>query len=274
MSQYLRPDATLGGDSIFGRTSGSLYSCIDETSPSDSDYIWSNNGVSGTSWYSMSDPGNVGSGTCTLRVRYAKSNAGTLTGSGATVRFRVLITQDTTTIASSSYYYPTGTWTTTEWSPDLSAITDWTAVRTYISCEGGTDRGVAVSWLELEVPDPIYEESFSESVTVGDSYAVTVAVNATITEDTNMSDVLTAGIPYFNSITETVTLTDSLSSGILWGDVINETVVMDDSYTMRVVEPNGWEIPADPEETWNVSGGDGGGDWQEIYKPDAEWNEE
>ena len=153
MAQTLRPtsDATNTGTGGFGD--------IDEASASDADFWWGDNNVAETLEVHVGDPTTPLSGTCTVRYRIAKTNAGTVDGGGNAVTVTAEVYEGATQQATDSAQTATGSWTPYEFTFAASAVTDWTDVRLRFttSASGGSPanrRGGAVSWAELETPDP------------------------------------------------------------------------------------------------------------------------
>ena len=156
MAQFLRPDSNITQSSFTGG-----FADIDETSPSDADYAYGANNTSAVLEVGLSDPsvGTPGSGTTTVRYRIAKVNNGTVSGTGNNLTVTMEVYQGGTLIASDTSQTPTGTWTQYEFNPDMSGVTDWTDLRLRFSTTGSggspaNRRGGAISWAELEAPDP------------------------------------------------------------------------------------------------------------------------
>ena len=156
MAQFLRPDSNITQSSFTGG-----FADIDETSPSDADYAYGANNTSAVLEVGLSDPsvGTPGSGTTTVRYRIAKVNNGTVSGTGNNLTVTMEVYQGGTLIASDTSQTPTGTWTQYEFNPDMSGVTDWTDLRLRFSTTGtggspANRRGGAISWAELEAPDP------------------------------------------------------------------------------------------------------------------------
>lgn len=161
MAQFARPDqdfiSTGWGDEPFD---GALWDNLDESSPSDTDFI--NTGYlgsgfsSGTADLRLSDisapliGGNTG--TVTLRFRYRNSDR----GAPGTGNVTVALKEGATTIASRLKA------TSTSWQQDdyvlssaeIASITDWTNLHVTISYTGvsGSTR-CEISWIELQTPN-------------------------------------------------------------------------------------------------------------------------
>ena len=156
MAEFLRPDGLISAGSWTGN-----HTALDEALPSDADRAYSQNNPNGSIFeVSLSNPsGTPGSGTFTVRYRHGQVNNGTLSGTGTATALDVSIVQGTTVIASDAQQAPSGAYATRTWAPDLSGISDWADVRFRAVATGGggspaNRRGVAISWVEVEVPDP------------------------------------------------------------------------------------------------------------------------
>jgi len=160
VSQFLRPDSNVTQTNFTGG-----YTAIDESSPSDADKAYANaENTTCVLEVGLSNPsGTPGVGTATARYRYAKTDlSGVENLSGFIPTLTVGIYQGATLITSQSAPDPAAMATQT-WTPDLSGVTDWTNVRarftvgTTRSVKPSTpsQRGVAITWFELEVPDSV-----------------------------------------------------------------------------------------------------------------------
>lgn len=135
-----------------------FYQSIDETSPNDADYIWSDNGASSGLSTFLTPTTTPQAGTSTMRVRAAKTFNGSLTGTGGSVTLRLLIFEQvggTPTLRyASSFINLTGSWVTSTFSASLSSIVDWSQVYAQFDiAPSAGDRGAAISWLEIEAPN-------------------------------------------------------------------------------------------------------------------------
>jgi hypothetical protein len=154
VAQFLRPDGNVTQTSF---TNG--FANIDEAVASDADFAYGANNVAAVLEVSLSNPaGTPGSGTCTVRYRIAKTNAGALNGSGSTVTVTGAIYQGAALIAADVARTATGSWVAYSFTFAASLVSDWTNLRfrATTSASGGTSanrRGGAVSWAELEAPD-------------------------------------------------------------------------------------------------------------------------
>ncbi len=165
MAQFLRPD---GNVTTTNFTNG--FSNIDEATASDVDFAYGANNVVAVLEVSLSNPSATpGSGTSTVRYRIARTNAGTVDGTGSAVTVTCAVVQGTTVLASDSAQTATGTWTQYSFNPDMSGVTDWNDVRLRFttSASGGSPanrRGAAVSWAELEAPDAAASQSLTPTL--------------------------------------------------------------------------------------------------------------
>lgn len=155
MSQFLRPDSNVTQSDF---TNG--FANIDESAASDADFAYGANNAAAVLEVGLSNPsGTPAAGTRTVRYRVAKTNAGTVDGAGNAVTVTAELYQGTSLIAADSARTATGTWTGYSFTPDTSSVTDWNDLRLRFttSASGGSPanrRGGAVSWAELETPDP------------------------------------------------------------------------------------------------------------------------
>ena len=152
MSQYLRPDSNIT-QTLW--TNG--YAEIDESSYSDSDYAYSTNNQVATLEVGLSDPGSTpDSGINTIRYRIAKTNAGTVAGTGNSLTVTASLREGASTqIVADSARTPNGTWTEYSFTFNTSAISDWTDLRLRFvtTASGGSPtnrRGCGLSWAEVE----------------------------------------------------------------------------------------------------------------------------
>lgn len=171
MAQFARPDsdvsfALLGGTPV--DTAGDRWQNIDESSPSDTDYVYSQNNPGGGSsaefgLSNVTDPG-VNTGHI-LRIRTAQIDedsgghpqAANTGGTATTCGWQLL--QGASVIESSSI--DPGEFTTTEVNlaeANVANITDYSDLRVFVNPSGGAGsagnrRAVAISWIELEIPD-------------------------------------------------------------------------------------------------------------------------
>lgn len=158
MAQFGRPDSdvTNTGNNGFG--------AIDEATASDADFWFGDNNVAEELEVSLSNVTDPSTDTGHIfRYRVAKTNAGTVDGGGNAVTVTARLMQGTTQIATDTAKTATGTWTQYSYtltSGEAAAISDYTDLRLEFvtSASGGAPanrRGGAVSWAELEVPDPL-----------------------------------------------------------------------------------------------------------------------
>lgn len=159
MAQFLRPDSDITTTSFNTSTGSTFYTLLDETSPSDTDYAWADNNANATLEVGLSNPGATpDSGTCTCRYRIAKTNNGTVTGTGSDPLTQGFVYEGATLIANDVSQTPTGTWTTYSFTFSSTLVTDFTDLRfrMEVIATGGRPadrRGAAVSWAEIETPD-------------------------------------------------------------------------------------------------------------------------
>lgn len=156
MAQFGRPDADVTN------TGNGGFADIDEASPSDADFWFGDNNQADELEVSLSnvtDPAS--SADHVFRYRIAKTNAGTVSGTGNAVTVTARLMQGTTEIATDTAKTADGTWTQYAFTlsgAEADAITDYTDLRLEFvtSASGGSPanrRGGAVSWAELEVPN-------------------------------------------------------------------------------------------------------------------------
>lgn len=146
MSQILRPDADIN-TAWHASAVGDCFSCIDETTADDADYIWAN--ADSYQEVGLTAPGETpGSGNCTLRVR--ASRVMEAEGTVLTVTTRM----GGTVVDTATYNALAFTMATLEKTIASSAFTDWTDIRVRFAVSlGGKTELFKVSWCELEVPD-------------------------------------------------------------------------------------------------------------------------
>jgi hypothetical protein len=155
MAQFIRPDSNITQSSFTGG-----FADIDEVTPNDSDYAYSANNANAVLEVGLSDPAAIpASGTCTVRWRIAKTNNGTVNGSGAIIDVTPSFRQGGSEIQGASSQSATGTWTTYEFTFESTSVSDWTdlSLRFSVPSTGGPPanrRGGAISWAEVEIPDP------------------------------------------------------------------------------------------------------------------------
>jgi hypothetical protein len=153
MAQYLKPinDDNVG---IWSPSTGTtLWSCIDETTPSDTDYIYSQSNQTGYGEVGLdsgTDP-EVSTGHI-LKFR-VHQNSGS-----KSVYMQGYLYQGTTLIASTANTLLTGTWTSvthTLSGTEADSITDYTnlSIRIEITSNAGGNSSAACSWAEMEIPD-------------------------------------------------------------------------------------------------------------------------
>lgn len=165
MAQTLAPDGNITQTGITGG-----FAQIDEATASDSDFAYGSDGGGNVLEVSLANPGATpGAGAYTVRVRVAEIDGGSLgNGSGAANPLTVEIYEGATQRASTTYNL-TGSWVTQTWTPDLSAVSDWTDVRLRLSdtSHGGNPnsrRAFGVSWASLDVPDGAAAQGLTPSL--------------------------------------------------------------------------------------------------------------
>lgn len=155
MAQFLRPDANVTQTSFTGG-----FAEIDEAVASDADKAFGADNVAAVLEVGLGNPTAAPqAGTTTIRYRIAKTKAGVLDGAGNAVTITCRLYQGATLIATDAVRTATGTWTTYSFTPSTAAVTDWNNLRLRFttSASGGTTttrRGGAISFAELEAPDP------------------------------------------------------------------------------------------------------------------------
>jgi len=145
MSQFMRPSADINtGWSC--STGTSRYALIDEATYDDADCIQGT-----TDAYQecrLSTPADTpASGTCTLRYRGKKSTTNINS-------FTMEVRQGSSVIASLTTIPATFVFNQYTKTFNTSSITDWSDVRVRFTIDVSGVCGVAVSWVELEIPDP------------------------------------------------------------------------------------------------------------------------
>lgn len=165
MAQFARPDSDV---TALGGSGSGTFADIDETSFSDSDYLYSNDNVDVTYECGLSnvtDP--VSSSGHIVRWRQAQSDQSASpiapSSGGTASEYSAYLYQGATLIATlvsgetsneGSFLAKSYTLSGTE----ADSITDYTDLRIRFDFVGGggspaNRRGVAISWAEMEVPD-------------------------------------------------------------------------------------------------------------------------
>jgi hypothetical protein len=183
MAQILRPDS----DAVLTEIGSSTpaYTSLDEATPSDADYAWSNDNTIARLEVGIQNPsGTPASGTITIRYRIALTDSGTVIGSGSASTVIARLIEGTSVLSSDAQRTATGTWTQYSWNVSTSVVTDWTNLRVRFDITGGggspaNRRGMGVSWTEVEVPDAATTVSGSFTA---DAY-ISVGVNGSFTAD-------------------------------------------------------------------------------------------
>jgi hypothetical protein len=165
MAQFARPDSDVTLTSVQKQDGGllSLFATVDESSASDSDYVYSTNNTTAEYECGLSNVTDPGSVSGTVRFRYCKTNAGTPDSGGSNSTITVRLMQGTTQIntivwqvTASSATWATQTFTVS--STMMDSITDFTDLRLEFAILGGggspaSRRGAGISWAEFELPD-------------------------------------------------------------------------------------------------------------------------
>lgn len=159
MAQFLRPDSQTINTGTFTNT----FANIDEAVASDADFMYSTTGVLANITYDFTAPlGSIQSGTCTARFRLAKTNIGTVDGTGNVVTVTPRVHDGTAgNIVVGTGLSITGTWTEYTLTFARSLIQDPSTLRLTLDVVTNTGgnasnrRGMGVSFAEIELPDPI-----------------------------------------------------------------------------------------------------------------------
>lgn len=220
MAQFLRPDGNVTQTSF---TNG--FAEIDEATASDADFAYGANNTAAVLEVSLANPsGTPGSGTCTVRYRIAKTNAGTVDGGGNAVTVTGEAYQGTTQIATDSARTADGTWTEYSFTFAAAAVSDWTDVRLRFttSASGGSPanrRGGAVSWAELETPNaasPVQADPGTGLLTAT-GFAPTVSATANTQASPGVGAAVLAGFAPTVSATAHQTVTPGVGAATLAG---------------------------------------------------------
>lgn len=165
MAQFLRPTS----DTLSVNFTGG-WAQVDEASASDADLAYGANNTVAELELQLSAPAATpAAGTCTVRYRIAKTNAGALDGGGNAVTVAANLRQGASVIQAALDRAATGTWTTYTFTFATSAITDWSNLRFYLlhTASGGNPanrRGAGLSWIEVETPDGGVSEDFPQAI--------------------------------------------------------------------------------------------------------------
>lgn len=151
----LRPDSNITQTSYTGG-----FADIDEVTASDADLAFGAiNSSAPLLEVGTSNPAAAPGGmTGVVRWRSAQRNGNGTIGSGNAITGTCTLLQGTTTIASDAYS-PVG-WSTREFTFNLSSVTNFADLRLRFTqtASGGTNNnnrcGLAVSWAEIDIPDP------------------------------------------------------------------------------------------------------------------------
>jgi hypothetical protein len=193
MAQILRPDS----DAVLTEigSSSPAYTSLDESSPSDADYAWSNDNTIARLEVGIQNPsGTPASGTITIRYRIARTNDGVVDGAGSASTVIARLIEGTSVLSSDAQRTATGTWTQYSWNVSTSVVTDWTNLRVRFDITGGggnpsSRRGMGVSWTEVEVPDAattvsgsITADAYIKRAGIANSFTANAYIKKTVTE--------------------------------------------------------------------------------------------
>lgn len=160
MSQFCRPDADIAqsGGWVPLPADTVLWDVMDEVSPNDGDYAWHNAIVVGE-YFTISiappgaPPGSGGIGDVTFRIRAAKIDG----AKNPQLRVRLY---EGVALRGTFFCLPSTSTYITYSDTNTVAISDFSDLRIEVYCSGimggGKAPDPAVSWAEVEVPDPIY----------------------------------------------------------------------------------------------------------------------
>lgn len=200
MAQFARPSADttfllLGGTPT--NTAGSRYTNIDESTPSDTDYVYSANNPGGSTltefaFSAVTDPGVSTGHIVRVRCFQIDEDSGghpqSANTTGTATSLAWSLHQGATVIASGTINPGAAATTTyTLTAGEADAITDYSNLLIELSPGGGAGspanrRGVAISWVELEVPDAAVNET-ADAITATSTGAATTA-SATVAAST------------------------------------------------------------------------------------------
>lgn len=152
---FLRPDSNVTSTSYTGG-----FAEIDEETASDSDLAFGaiNSSTPLLEVGTSNPPAAPGGVEGVVRWRSAIRNGNGVIGSGNSLTATCTLLQGTTTIASDAY--TAGNWSTREFNFTLSSVTNFNDLRLRFTqtASGGNNNsnrtGLAVSWAEIDVPEP------------------------------------------------------------------------------------------------------------------------
>lgn len=156
MAQFFRPIQDISVTSITGN-----YTTIDESVASDTDFLYSANGISTTYECLLTSLNAPSLKTGHLfRYRISRTNNGVLNTSGTASSVVTSLYQGTTLIASDTSK-TAGAWTSYTFTlseAQAQTITDYSDLRLRFAITGGggstaNKRGLGISWAELETPN-------------------------------------------------------------------------------------------------------------------------
>jgi hypothetical protein len=218
VSQFLRPDANVTQTSF---TNG--FAQIDESTASDADFAYGANNTAAVLEVSLSNPsGTPASGTCTVRYRIAKTNAGTVDGGGNGVDVTGEVYQGGSQIATDTARTTSGSWTEYSFTFAASAVSDWTDLRLRFTTttSGGSPanrRGGAVSWAEIETPDAASNTQADTDVGALTLVGFAPAVVIGIVVATALGEITLTGYEPTVSVTNHVTVSTDVGALTLTG---------------------------------------------------------
>lgn len=231
MAQFARPDSIVSAGSWTGAATA-----IDESTPSDADFIFSPNNPNNTVEIGLSNVSDPQASTGhVLRVRLTQGDAdgSTPDGGGTATNYTITLVQGTTTIATAaSAVTSPSTWTTVTYNlsgAEANAISDYTDLRVRVLAAGGggspsARRDVAVSWVELEVPDAPSGQQYNQSVSgslgftgniakrTGRALSAALGFSGSIARQTSRS--LLASVGFGGQVTKSTSRSISASLGL------------------------------------------------------------
>jgi len=168
MAQYARPSSDIQTTNWNNSGVGAYYQDIDEVTPSDSDYVYTN-AMAETALIvglnAVNDPGSSTNHIIRFRAKSAKASKGPESCEcvlyQGTTQIATTGVQTLTRDAYNSFQY--------ELSPaEADAITDYSALRLHFipSPGSGKDDEIHVSWAEFQVPDAVQEYIYNGNIGV------------------------------------------------------------------------------------------------------------
>lgn len=152
MAQYGRPISDVSKANLNYSSGTTVYTLLDETPYNDSDWVQSQDSKTGTFEVALTNTIGDPRSSSGHYVRYRLYYQNNLTST-----YTVTLKQGTTTIASwSGTVSPDETWVGFEQTltgAQADAITDYTALRIYVSIKSVSTANAYCSWVEFECPD-------------------------------------------------------------------------------------------------------------------------